>query len=37
MLDAGCWMLEGVSEHGRQVHQRECGWRKEAGESTVRI
>jgi hypothetical protein len=25
------WMLEGMSEHGRQAHQRECGWRKEAG------
>jgi hypothetical protein len=25
------WLNEGMSEPGRQAHQRECSWRKEAG------
>jgi hypothetical protein len=37
MLEGGGWRVEGVSEHGRQAHQRECGWRKEAGEHSENI
>jgi hypothetical protein len=30
-------MLEGMSEHGRQMHQRECSGRKEAGGESENI